>query len=404
MPANVRRLSTRAIRGRSARTRRSDAVACVMGNLDLVRPLGLAGIRCVSVAPARHPVHFSRFVVRRIPSDGPDLAQRLVDFAREQSEPPVLFYESDEDLEFIVRHRERLGGSLRFLLPAPDLLARLVDKEQFLELASRLELPVPRSQVLSPQFVEESPRHLEPRFPIVLKPLPHRDHDWYTHVASGKALRVDSSARLNALWPRLRATQLRFLAQELVEGPETQVESYHVYVDSRGHVAGEFAGRKIRTHPAEFGRSTALETIADATVLTTGRRIIGRLGLRGVAKLDFKRDAEGRLFLLEVNPRYSLWAHLGARAGVNLPALAYGDLTGDAPLPVSVARAGVRWTWPRPDAEAARECGIPLRSWLGSTLRSEAKTNLSWDDPMPFIRGWVLPNMAVGTRKALGRP
>ena len=375
-----------------------------MGNLDLVRPLGLAGIRCVSVAPARHPVHFSRFVVKRIPGEDPLLAERLVDLARRQSEPPVLFYESDEDLEFIARHRERLNEGFRFLLPPPELLAQLLDKEQFLEFASRLGLPVPRSQVLSPRFAEEPPQHIDPRFPIVLKPLPHRDHDWYTLVASGKALRVESHSRLNALWPRLRATKLRFLAQELVEGPETRVESYHVYVDSRGRVAGEFAGRKIRTRPAEFGRSTALETTTDAVVINTGRTIIERLGLRGVAKLDFKRDAEGRLFLLEVNPRYSLWAHLGALAGVNLPLLAYADLTGGPQLPAPVARSGVRWTWPRPDADAARERGIPLRSWLGSTLRSEAKTNLSWDDPMPFIRGWVLPNVAAGARKALGRP
>jgi D-aspartate ligase len=349
-------------------------------------------------------VHFSRFVVGRIPGDDPHLFERLVDLARQQSEPPVLFYESDEDLEFIVRHRERLNECFRFLLPPPDLLAQLLDKEQFLELAARMGLRVPRSQVLSPKLAEEPPQQLDPSFPLVIKPLPHRDHDWYTHVASGKALRVESPASLTALWPKLRATRLRFLAQELVEGPETRVESYHVYVDTGGRAAGEFAGRKIRTYPAEFGRSTALETVTDATLLSTGRRVIEQLGLTGVAKLDFKRDADGRLFLLEVNPRFSLWAHLGALAGVNLPALAYADLTGGGRMAPSVARSGVRWTWPRPDAEAARERGIPLRSWLGSTLRSEAKTNLSWDDPMPFIRGWLLPNMAVGARKALGRP
>jgi len=374
-----------------------------MGNLDLVRPLGLAGIPCVSVAPARHPVHFSRFVVECIPGEDPRLPERLIDLARRQPEPPVLFYESDDDLELIARHRERLSECFRFLLPAPGLLAQLLDKEQFVMLASGLGLPVPCSQVLSPRVADGPPSHIDPRYPIVLKPLPHRDHDWYTHVASSKALRVESPAALSELWPRLRATRLRFLAQELVEGPETRVQSYHVYVDSRGRVAGEFAGRKIRTHPAEFGRSTALETIADPTVLDTGRSIVGQLGLSGVAKLDFKRDAEGRLLLLEVNPRYSLWAHLGALAGVNLPALAYMDLSGGPPLPPSVARSGVRWTWPRPDAEAARERGVPLRSWLGATLRSEAKTNLSWDDPMPFIRGWVLPNMAIGARRALGR-
>src|SRR5215470_19812901 len=40
--------------------------------------------------------------------------------------------------------------------------------------------------------------------------------------------------------------------------------------------------------------------------------------LTGVAKPDFKRAPDGRLLLLEINPRFNLWHHLGAVAGVNL--------------------------------------------------------------------------------------
>ncbi len=385
----------------SARTDRP--LACVMGNLDLVRPLGLAGIRCVTVAPSRHPVHFSRFVVESIDSDRPRLVDRLLRFGRAQPAKPVLFYESDDDLEFISTHRDVLARTFRFLLPAPELLRRLLDKEAFLALATGLGLPVPRAQVLSPDSEEPPSGELAPRFPLVLKPLPHRDREWYRLVSPGKAIRVDSADELRSLWPRLRATSLRFLAQELVVGPETRVESYHVYVDGQGRIAGEFTGRKVRTFPLEFGRSTALESTVDPAVAGAGRQAVERLGLRGVAKLDFKRDRDGGLHLLEVNPRFTLWAHLGARAGVNLPLLAYADNVG-RPLPASVrARGGVHWSWPRRDAQAARQLGVPWWSWLRWTARSEAKTNLSWDDPMPFLRGWALPQLALGMRNAIGR-
>jgi D-aspartate ligase len=385
----------------SARTDRP--LACVMGNLDLVRPLGLAGIRCVTVAPSRHPVHFSRFVVGSIDSDRPRLVDRLLRFGRAQPAKPVLFYESDDDLEFISTHRDVLARTFRFLLPAPELLRRLLDKEAFLALAAGLGLPVPRAEVLSPNSDEPPDAEHAPRFPLVLKPLPHRDREWYRLVSPGKAIRVDSADELSSLWPRLRATSLRFLAQELVVGPETRVESYHVYVDGQGRIAGEFTGRKVRTFPLEFGRSTALESTVDPAVAGAGRQAVERLGLRGVAKLDFKRDRDGGLHLLEVNPRFTLWAHLGARAGVNLPLLAYADNVG-RPLPPSVrARGGVYWSWPRPDAQAARQLGVPWWSWLRWTARSEAKTNLSWDDPMPFLRGWALPKLALGMRNAVGR-
>ena len=36
-------------------------LACVMGDMDLVRPLGLAGIPCAAVAPAGAPPRYSRF-------------------------------------------------------------------------------------------------------------------------------------------------------------------------------------------------------------------------------------------------------------------------------------------------------------------------------------------------------
>src|SRR4051812_50151691 len=36
-------------------------LACVIGDMDLIRPLGLAGIRCAAVAGAHDPVRFSRF-------------------------------------------------------------------------------------------------------------------------------------------------------------------------------------------------------------------------------------------------------------------------------------------------------------------------------------------------------
>ena len=36
-------------------------LACVMGSIDLVRPLGLAGIRCAVVAHPTNIARFSRF-------------------------------------------------------------------------------------------------------------------------------------------------------------------------------------------------------------------------------------------------------------------------------------------------------------------------------------------------------
>jgi len=166
----------------------------------------------------------------------------------------------------------------------------------------------------------------------------------------------------------------------------------HVDGDAAGKIAGEFTGRKIRTRPDHYGHSTALETTDSADVLALGRSLVQKLKLRGVAKFDFKRAPDGRLFLLEVNARFNLWHHLGARAGVNIPALVYADLAGtERPAP-AVARPGLRWCKPWRDVSAARAAGMSLIAWLSWFAGAEAKRVVAWDDPLPIIgaSSWVI--------------
>jgi predicted ATP-grasp superfamily ATP-dependent carboligase len=201
-----------------------------------------------------------------------------------------------------------------------------------------------------------------------------------------KALWADNLEALRALWPQLGALGLELLAQEFVHGSEARIESYHCYVDRQGRMAGEFTGRKIRTYPMRFGHTTALEITDAADVRSQGRDIIEQLGLTGVAKLDFKRDMQGNLRLLEINPRFTLWHHPGALAGVNIPALVYADLTGSPrPAPTRL-KVGLRWCRPWKDFPAAREAGEPLFAWARWTISCQAKSTLSLDDPLPFLR------------------
>jgi predicted ATP-grasp superfamily ATP-dependent carboligase len=197
---------------------------------------------------------------------------------------------------------------------------------------------------------------------------------------------VDTPAQLRGLWDRLAAAGLEVVAQELVPGPETSVESYHVYVDRSGAIVAEFTGQKLRTRPTSFGQSTTVQITQRADVATLGREVTRRLELLGVAKIDFKRDLQGKLHLLEVNPRFNLWHYPGALAGVNLPALAYADLAGRPRPHIRPVRPGVRWCSPREDLPAARAAGVSLPDWiLHSLVPSEARGMLAWDDPLPFL-------------------
>ncbi len=368
-------------------------VALVMGNTDLVRPLVAVGVRCAAVAKPGAPVRYSRFVERVVdwPADGTgDEEQtlgRMLHFAAGQPEPPVLFYESDAFLLFITRHRERLSTAFRFVSADPEQVTEIVDKARFSKLATGLGLNVPATAVLTPA-TQQAPTADDMPYPMIVKPLTHALGGWDSIEELSKVTRVDTPEQMRGLWPRLAALGQDVLAQQLITGPETMIESYHVYVDDRHEVVGEFTGKKVRTRPVEYGQSTALTITAAADVIAEGRKVIEAIGLRGVAKIDFKRDPAGELWLLEVNPRFNLWHYPGALAGVNLPALVYADLTSRPRPATGPVRDGVCWSHPW-DLLAAREWGVPLGEWLSWTIRCEARSLLSLDDPMPMVGRFV---------------
>ena len=365
-----------------------------MGDMDLLRPLGRAGIPCAAVVPASDPARFSRFAncVLEWPAEacGEDRLARLVALARAQHQPPVVFFENDPDLLLISRNRDLLREHARFSLADRELVENLVDKCRFAAVAERLGLPVPRT--FSGVSTDAVPSEL--RFPVMVKPVCRHFGSWFAFEPAAKAIEAATPEALQAVLTRFAQADFDVVVQHLVPGPESRIESYHAYVDDSGDIAGEFTGRKLRTNPVKYGYTTALTVTDSPQIAELGRMVIGRLGLRGVAKLDFKRDPAGNPWLLEVNPRFNLWHHAGAVAGVNIPAIVYADLTGRPRPPISRARPGVSWCLPWRDWAPARAEGAPLRHWLAWTLRCEAKSVVARDDPLPLVRGKLVHRLS----------
>jgi D-aspartate ligase len=377
-------------------------VALVMGDVDLVRALGLARIPVAFFGVPDASARFSRHVRVVLPwidhwRRQDELLAALMAFGRAQRDAPVLYPQTDAALLLASRHRDELATAFRLMLADAELIEQLVDKGRFEDLAGREGLPVPRAERLRPQ-PGQAPPVLSLSYPLILKPVV-RGVGWASLGTDGKALHVGGPDRWAELWPRLADAGSEVLVQELVSGPETAVESYHAYVDESGAVAGEFTGRKIRTFPAQYGYSTAVEVIDRPDVVRLGRQVLERVGMRGVAKADFKRDERGRLHLLEINARFNLWHYPAAIAGVNLPALVHADLTGQPRPPGRRPTRRVAWCMPLWDARAAYAAGVSPLRWLRWARRCETMSGLSRDDPLPFIRG----TLASAVRRRLPR-
>lgn len=381
--------------------------AVVLGDMDLVRPVALAGMHCAVIAVAGDPTRFSRRATTLATWDNDsrndELVEPLVAFGRSQPERPLLYYEWDGHLLFVSRHRERLAEGFRFVIDDAERVETMLDKERFLALAERLDLPVPAARSVHPLSV--GPADLKDLdYPVVVKPTDRTDDRWKHFEQLGKAHRVDDAAALDALWPMLAEYGRPVLVQRLIPGPESRIESYHCFLTADRAVIAEFSGRKVRTTPEEYGATTACEITDRRDVIELGRDVVQRIGLTGVAKLDFKRAPDGRLYLLEVNPRFNLWHFPGAVAGVNLPALVADHLSGrPLPEPGSLrARAGVRWCSPY-DLSTAGRSPKALLDRLRFAGAAEAKALWAPDDPMPLLATAAL-RLASPALERLRRP
>ena len=368
--------------------------ACVVGEIDLVTALGAAGIPCAVAAVPGDPATRSRYTAETIEWFDPweeqeRMVTALLEWGRRQKRP-VLFYNGDHDLLLVSRNREALSECFDFVIGEGGLVEDLVDKQRFHALAKRLDLPVPPNRSFDAAITTYE--GVEVPFPAVVKPTTRRHDVWAPLAGEKKAIRVDEPEALRRLWPRLRG-QGRMIVQSLVAGAEDRVESYHVYAGESGEILCEFTGRKIRTLPPSFGDTTSLVITDRPDVARLGRDLVGRMGLTGVAKFDFKRDDSGRLWLLEVNPRFNLWHNAGAAAGANIPAAVYRRLTGGEPASCS-ARPGVTWCHLTRDLKAARAADVPALAWLRWALRTDVKWAVSLRDPMPFVGGVLLRRLA----------
>jgi len=167
--------------------------------------------------------------------------------------------------------------------------------------------------------------------------------------------------------------------------------------DENGKVLDDFVGRKVRTHPPRTGESSFIELVHDETLRALGARIAAQVPLKGVFKMDFKRDpASGRWYLLEVNARCNLWHYLGVANGVNLPRVACEyAVRGERPASPTPYRTAFRWLSLELDARAflelRREGSLSFAGWLASIFISRNVYNVfAWRDPGPWLRFWSL--------------
>jgi predicted ATP-grasp superfamily ATP-dependent carboligase len=292
--------------------------------------------------------------------------------------------------------------SLGVLIPWPDIdtFRAVADKKALLAKAASLGVAVPRQVVLS---TEADARALDPMlldYPLVLKPSRSvGEHNGrrvslgVRHVANAEALRAEIAALSGAAYP--------LLLQQRIIGPGIGI--FLLMWD--GKLVATFAHRRLREKPPSGGVSVYSESVtADAELVERSRMLLEQMKWRGVAMVEFKREAStGIAYLMEVNGRFWGSLQLAIDAGVDFPALLVAAASGESIPATRGYRVGTRsrWWWGDVDHLLARwrkdAAALALPSGAPSRWRATLDFLTFWHphdhnevfrlkDPRPFFR------------------
>jgi predicted ATP-grasp superfamily ATP-dependent carboligase len=283
----------------------------------------------------------------------------------------VVVPSSDQSIASLRPWRSQIEAHTGLAMASEEALAIAVDKQATLRVARDLGMA-------------------EIGYPAVIKP----QSSWLRDFG-GK--RLISSAVLNeqeavAAVAILQRSGAQALAQQLLRGRREGLSLFR----AGGEIVGAFAHLSLRTTPMLGGACAVRESMpmpSDSKAAAVS--LIDAIDLEGYSHVEFRRDADGRPLLMEVNARLSGSIELASRSGVDFPLMLWQWATG-APVQGCVTyRTGVRLRWlagdgrwlletvrgpGRPDAVPA---GRAVATFARDFARRSAYDFVDISDPLP---------------------
>ncbi|MCU0661036.1 MAG: ATP-grasp domain-containing protein [Myxococcota bacterium] len=259
------------------------------------------------------------------PSHGAEMLLDRLRYVQERTPLDVLLPTLDAELPAYLKIQGALREmGIRMFLPSEEQL-KLRSKARLHELRDKYGIEVPSAVALS----DSSPIHKldrEMKFPVMVK-----GQFYDAHIAY-------SPMEVEAHFQRLRSKWgVPVVVQEFVSGEELDIVAVG---DGQGGLVGSVAMRKMQL--TDKGKAWGGITIHDARLAAFVEKTMAAIRWRGPCELEvMKSHDNGKLYLLEINPRFPAWVYLSVAAGCNLPWAAVQLALGEKVPPMPVAPAGV---------------------------------------------------------------
>ncbi|MFV0634670.1 carboxylate--amine ligase [Demequina sp.] len=264
------------------------------------------------------------------------LVTALVDLAKERAgERLVLLSNADWYVESIIARRAQLEPHYEIPMCSAEVFARVESKAAFQADCEALGIPVPRTIVVRFEDGAAVPDgSLDSlTYPVVGKANSSSEHYRVEYPGKKKVQHLTTKAEVQTLLANIAASGYAgtYLLQDFIPGDETQMRSLTAYRNAKGEVTLLSTGRVLLEEhtPGTLGVPAAILTEPYTDAMDAMERYLERIGYRGFANADYKRDPRtGEHVFFEVNPRIGRNNWYVTAAGANPADHVAADLDG----------------------------------------------------------------------------
>ena len=278
-------------------------------------------------------------------------------------------------VEFLSRNREAITQHTKLILPPKISLEIALNKMKSLEVASNLKIKVPRSTKIERLSDIEKHKSWLTR-PFIIKSSSELRKDFNT-------LYFDSYNHFREVSLNLKELDHGALIQERIFG--TGEAFCGIY--NNGTLINHTMHRRLRENPISGGPSTKAEIIFEQDLFSEGTMLLEYLNWHGVGMVEFKRDNNNNLFLMEINPKFWGSLDLSIVSGVNFPLIAVNLALEKNVIDLKMVAKKTIFQWPfHGDFSLALKHLSLVGPIVKDFINPKIKKNFYLDDIQPIIK------------------
>ncbi len=265
------------------------------------------------------------------PSSGTDTLWGRLMHIHEIEHIDLIIPNFDAELFNFIKLRDKLKevGISTFLPELDQFESR--DKIKLYEFGKKHKLTIPKDKILyQVKDLAETAEHLG--YPLVVK------GKFYDAVIANTLEQAQKAFyKIQAKWG------LPIIVQEFINGTEINIAALG---DGEGNAISVIPMRKL--YITDKGKAWAGITIDDDSFIELARKFVHVTKWRGGCELEIMLTADGKSYIMEVNPRFPAWIYLTAAAGQNQPAALVKMALGEKVTPFKEYEIGkifIRYSW-----------------------------------------------------------